>query len=67
MTITREFKGLTVGELKSLLADLDDNIEIEPYNIRGIGFDSVEIEIIKYLNADIKDEVYLNVETYSAY
>lgn len=43
-TITREIYGMTVGELKELLKDIDDSVQIQ-WEERGGAVWTVELEI----------------------
>ena len=46
-TITREIYGMTVGELKELLKDIDDSVQIQWDDIGGAVW-TVELEIDTY-------------------
>lgn len=67
-TITKKLYGMTVGELKELLKDIDDSIEIEWDEIgRGSGIETVELEIDTYDYPDIDPIVCFNIETIAPY
>lgn len=67
-TITKKLFGMTVGELKELLKDIDDSIEIEWDEIgRGSGIETVELEIDTYDYPDIDPIVCFNIETIAPY
>ena len=59
MTSTkRKLNGLTVGELKELLKDIDNTIEISVWS--DVAASKIELEIIKYNN--IETDVDINIE-----
>lgn len=67
-TITKKLYGMTVGELKELLKDIDDSVEIEWDEIgRGSGIETVELEISTYDCPDIDPTVCINIETIEPY
>ena len=57
-TITRKLNGLTIKELKELIKDIDDNIEISVWS--EIPLQKLNIEIVKYDFGEI--DVDINVE-----
>ena len=46
-TTTKSLRGLTVGELKELLKDVDDAIEIDVWDELGL-LTTTEIEVVEY-------------------
>ena len=57
-TITRKLNGLTIRELKELIKDINDDIEISVWS--EIPLQKLNIEIVKYDFGDI--DVDINVE-----
>ena len=66
-TVRKNWFSLTVGELKELLKNIDDSVTLEWYNERGIGVDSVELEITTYDHIAEASTVCLNIATYEGY
>ena len=66
-TVRKNWFSLTVGELKELLKNIDDSVTLEWYNERGIGVDSVELEITTYDHITEASTVCLNIATYEGY
>lgn len=67
-TITKKLYGMTVGELKELLKDIDDSVEIEWDEVgRGLGVWTVDLEINTYDSPDIDPIVCFNIETVEPY
>lgn len=58
-TITKEIYGMTVGELKELLKDIDDSVLIRWDDIGGAVW-TVELEIDTFEHS--KPLVYFNIE-----
>ena len=46
-TTTKSLRGLTIGELKELLKDVDDAIEIDVWDELGL-LTTTEIEVVEY-------------------
>ena len=57
-TIKRKLNGLTIRELKELIKDVDEDIEISVWS--EIPLQKLDIEIVKYDFGDI--DVDINVE-----
>ena len=58
ITIKRKLNGLTIRELKELIKDVDEDIEISVWS--EIPLQRLDIEIVKYDFGDI--DVDINVE-----
>ena len=50
-----------------ILKNIDDSVTLEWYNERGIGVDSVELEITTYDHITEASTVCLNIATYEGY
>lgn len=67
-TITKKLYGMTVGELKELLKNIDNSVEIEWDEVgRGSGIETVELEIITYDYPDIDPTICVNIGTIEPY
>jgi len=62
MTIIKELNGLTVGELKTILEQVPDEVEI---CVWGPNVDWVELEVNIF--TDEESDVFINIETKSPY
>lgn len=62
-TITRKIYGMTVGELKELLKDIDDSVTIEWDDVGRGGIWTVELEIDIYDCSDMEPIVCFNIDT----
>lgn len=66
-TIRKNWFSLTVGELKALLKDIDNSVTLEWYDEKGVGVDSIELEITTYDHISEASTVCLNIVTYEGY
>lgn len=62
MTITKELNRLTVGELKTILEQVPNEVEI---CVWGPNVDWAEIEV--NISTDRESDVFINIETISPY
>lgn len=62
MTTIRELNGLTVGELKTMLEQVPDEVEI---CVWGSNVDWAEIEV--NISTEKVSDVFINIETISPY
>lgn len=62
MTTIRELSGLTVGELKTILEQVPDEVEI---CVWGPNVDWAEIEV--NISTETVSDVFINIETISPY
>jgi len=62
MTIIKELNGLTVGELKTILEQVPDEVEI---CVWSPNVDWVELEVNIYTEEE--SDVFINIETKSPY
>ena len=62
MTIIKELNGLTVGELKTILEQVPDEVEI---CVWSPNVDWVELEVNIYTEEE--SDVFVNIETKSPY
>ena len=62
MTIIRDLNGITVGELKTILENIPNDIEV---CIWGPNVDCAEIEVNAFENKEF--DVFINIETLSSY
>ena len=62
MTTIRDLNGITVGELKTILENIPNDIEV---CIWGPNVDYAEIEVNAFENKEF--DVFINIETVSPY
>ena len=62
MTTIRDLNGITVGELKTILENIPNDIEV---CIWGPNVDSAEIEVNTF--EDKEFDVFINIETLPSY
>lgn len=62
MTIIRDLNGITIGELKTILENIPNDIEV---CIWGPSVDYAEIEVNAFENKEF--DVFINIETVSPY
>ncbi len=62
MTIVKNLSGITVGELKAILENVSDEVEI---CVWGPNVDWAEIEI--NISSSNESDVFINIETLPSY